>query len=485
LSSKPLSHLVGILSLSRVFAFAAVVFVPVVNVRALSVGDYGYYRQFWLLFNTLVPILVLGFPRSLLYYFPRSDNEREKSVYVAQTVTFLFLVSLVAVIIYAVIGNVLGAGLGAMVRTFYWRLCFFTIFMLLSKHMDELFVADGQVERQGVYYILTELARSAVVIAVSWYSRDVSAIIWALMIYAIVRGSFSLIYTWVAYRPSLRQVSFSTMREQFSFALPLGMMAIATILLTQMDKLIINRYMGREAFAVYSIGAFHLPFTHIIAASVASIAFPIMARYEKDERYEEFGDLWRRAWLKTAVLFFPIFVFFMVTAERFIIIMFTEAYSDAIPVFRIYVVLFLKATTDYAGVLTAFKKQDYLFKIMAVAVVANLVLSIVLFHLWGRLGVPIATTISFFTVAILAVRKGSRLLGQSLLETVPWWGLIARMGTAAIPGAVLYFAYAKTDDYSILGYAAAGASYFAVYFSLCWLFRLLTPADVKSLLGRR
>jgi O-antigen/teichoic acid export membrane protein len=175
----------------------------------------------------------------------------------------------------------------------------------------------------------------------------------------------------------------------------------------------------------------------------------------------------------------------MVTAERFIVIMFTEAYSDAIPVFRIYVVLFLKATTDYAGVLTAFKKQDYLFKIMAVAVAGNLVLSIVLYHLWGRLGVPTATTISFFTVAILAVRKGSRLLGQSLLQTVPWWGLIARMGTAVIPGVVLYVVYARSDDYSILGYAVAAALYFAVYFFLCWAFRLLTLADVKSLLGRR
>ena len=71
------------------FAFAVAFFVPMVNVRSLSVEEYGYYRQFWLLFSTLVPILILGFPRSLLYYFPRSETRAEKSVYVTQTVAFL------------------------------------------------------------------------------------------------------------------------------------------------------------------------------------------------------------------------------------------------------------------------------------------------------------------------------------------------------------------------------------------------------------
>ena len=106
MSSKPLSHQVGILTLGRVFAFAVMLFVPVVNSRALSLESYGYYHQFWLLFETVTPMLILGFPRSLLYYFPRSDTAREKSVYVAQTVAYLFVASLAAVLFYTIIGKV-------------------------------------------------------------------------------------------------------------------------------------------------------------------------------------------------------------------------------------------------------------------------------------------------------------------------------------------------------------------------------------------
>jgi O-antigen/teichoic acid export membrane protein len=485
LSIKPLSHQVGILMLGRVFAFAVMFFVPVVNVRALSVEAYGYYKQFWLLFETVTPILMLGFPRSLLYYIPRSESDLEKSVYVVQTVVFLFAMAMIAVIFYTVLGQVLGAGLGAMVRAFFWRLSFFTVCMMVARYMDELFVAEKKIERQAVYHVATTATQAIVVMAVSWYTRDVSAIIWALAIVATVKLLFALVYTWVVYRPSFRTVSFSTLREQLSFALPLGMMAIALLLLTQTDKFIINRYMGRVAFAIYSVGAFQLPIVHIVASSVASVAFPLMAQYQKEERYDAFVELWRRSWLKTSVLFFPIFVFFMVTAEQFIIIMFTESYAGAIPIFRIYLILFLKATTDYAGVLTAFKKQDYLFKILAAAVVANLVLSLVLFRVWGRLGVPVATVVSFFTVGVLAVRRGGQLLGHSFWQTVPWRGLTARMAAAAAPGAILFVVYARGGNYSIWRYAVAAASYFSVYFVVCWVTRLLTLDDIKSLLGRR
>jgi len=53
--SRSLSHQVGILIAGRMLTYVIMVFVPIVNVRALSVDHYGYYRQFHLLFETLTP----------------------------------------------------------------------------------------------------------------------------------------------------------------------------------------------------------------------------------------------------------------------------------------------------------------------------------------------------------------------------------------------------------------------------------------------
>jgi O-antigen/teichoic acid export membrane protein len=460
-------------------------FVPVVNVRALTQTEYGYYRQFWLLFETLTPLLILGFPRSLMYYFPRSESHEEKSIYVTQTIAYLAGASVVAVLIYAGMGYFLGSGMGAMVRGFFWRLCAFTVCMIVSWFMDELFVAEKQVERQSVYHFITASIQAVVVILVSWRTRDVNQIIWALAWLAAAKAAFALIYAKVVYRPAFRKASLSTIREQFSFALPLGMVATALLLLTKIDQFIINSFLGREALAVYAMGAFQLPFVHIIAGSVANVTFPLMAQYQKEGRFADFATLWRRAWLKTAVLFFPIFIFLFATADQFIQILFTGEYAGAAPVFRIYLVLLLMATTDYAGVLTAFKKQGYLFKVMVVAVAGHIVTGVVLFKIFGRLGIPVSTVTWFYVVATLSVRKGAGLLGRSFWKTLPWRSLSTRMFVAAVPGVPLYLLYARHGDFSIWRYGVAGAVYFAAYFALCWATRLLTRDDIKSLFGKK
>lgn len=482
--SKSLSHQVGILTLGRVFAYAVMFFVPIVNVRALSVEHYGYYRQFWLLFETLGPLLILGFPRSLLYYLPRTDSDREKSVYITQTVTFLFVMSLIAVCVYFVMGQVLGSGMGALVRAFFWRLSFFTVCMMVSDYMDSLFVAEKQVKRQAIYHAVSSSIQAVVVIIVSWYTRSIVSLIWALAIMSGLKVSFALLYTAEVYKPALRLMSLSSIREQLSFALPLGMRAIAFLLLAQTDKFIINRLLGREAFAVYSIGAFQLPFVNILAASVSSVTLPLMARYQKDGEFDEVSRLWKRSTLKLALLFCPIFVFFLVTAGKFITIFFTDDYAEAIPVFEIYLLLFLRSTIDIGSIMTVFKQNIYMFKVLAVAVVVNVILSYVLFSQIGRLGVPISTVIIFFVVTVVVVKKSASLLKQSFFDVLPWAGIWYRLVVAAVPGVALYFGYARVAGNSIWLFVLAAAGYFMAYFVICRALRLMTLGDIKSLLGR-
>jgi hypothetical protein len=69
-------------------------------------------------------------------------------------------------------------------------------------------------------------------------------------------------------------------------------------------------------------------------------------------------------------------------------------------------------------------------------------------------------------------------------QTLPWRGLIARITAAIVPGVGLYYYYARNGNYDILGYAVAGVLYFAAYFVICWVTRLLTWADIRSLLGK-
>lgn len=482
---RTLSSQVGILFAGSIVAFAALFFVPLVNVRSLTVEDYGYYRQFWLLFETLSSLLILGFPRSLLYYFPRVEDRKTKSVYVTQTIAYLFAVALVACLVYFLIASFLGHGFGGLVKRFYWRLSLFTLLMMVSQYLDSLFVAEKQVVRQSVYHAAVSFFQAAVVISISWYTRDLETLIWALTMFALAKFLFALTYTEVVYRPKLTSVSISSIKEQFSYAIPLGMAAIMLVLVTQTDKFVINRFLGREAFAVYVIGAFQIPFVAIIRQSINSVTFPLMSKYQKENRHDEILSLWRRSTLKTTALFFPIFVFLEVSAQPFITILFTETYAAAAPVFAIYLLLFLRSSIDFGGVISAYRQNQFLFRVNAVAFVANLVLSVVLFKAFGRLGVPVATTITMYGILVVVVFKTGLLLHQPVIRLLPWAGLLKRFIAAAVPGVLLYVVYRQIAVDSFVVLAAAAGAYFAVYFLITFLTKLITPSDLKSIVGRR
>ena len=61
--------------INRISALFAIIYLS----YHLPKADYGSYRQMWLLFNMLVPILSLGIPVSVNYFFPLLKEKEQKS----------------------------------------------------------------------------------------------------------------------------------------------------------------------------------------------------------------------------------------------------------------------------------------------------------------------------------------------------------------------------------------------------------------------
>ena len=482
--SRSLSHEVGILTLGRVFTYAVMFLVPLVNVRTLSVEEYGYYRQFWLLFETLTPMAILGFSRSLLYYLPRVETRGEKSAYITQTVLFLALGSVVAMGIYAVMAIWFGEGLGATARAFFWRLCFFTLFMVVTDYLEVLFVAQRRPVAQSAYHVTAWGLQAIVVMAVSYLTRDVSAIIWAITLLGLARFVFGILYTNSNYGLSLHAVSRGSLREQASFAVPVGLAGIGVIMITQTDKFLINRFMGREAFAIYSVGAFQVPLANIIQSSISNVTFPLMAKYQKAGQYAELIGLWQRSLMKAVVLFFPIFVFLEVTARPFITILFTEQYADATPVFMIYLLLFLRGSIEAGAIIQVFNRTVFSVVAFFVGFVVDVILGILLYKTMGRLGVPLAALLTLTTLSAASLWFSAKLLGTSLLKLVPAWPLTKRFLVAAAPGVILSLLYQRWPVTNVYQMGAAGLLYSGLYAGLCAWTRLVTVDDLKALVGR-
>jgi O-antigen/teichoic acid export membrane protein len=482
--ARTLSYQVSFLALGRVVSFAALFFVPVVNVRTLSQADFGWYRQFWLLYDTVFVILALSFPASLLYYFPRAESEREKSIYLTQTLMYAFVMGLVSWIVYWVLTIVLHGELADTVRRYAWAFCFFTLFMMIARMMEKLFVAEKRAEAQAVYIAMLFSAQALTVIAFSWLTHRVDYIIWGLVGYALVYAVFALAYCGSKYRLSIRSVSARSFKEQLSYAVPLGLASIVLLVFAQTDKYVITHFLGREMFAVYSVGAMQLPFVDILRNSVMDVVFPLMAEFQKKEMTGEILDLWRRATLKMALAFFPIFVFLEVSARPFITILFTEEYAAATSVFMLYLLIFLRSSVDTTAVLMVFKKNAFMLKVNAVAFVAHVTLTILMFKRFGWLGVPATTVCMIYLQNGVFLWKSARLLKRSVFTVMPWGALFARFFTAAVLGALLFALYRVRPVHSFVELAVAGVMFMAVYAAVCLAFRFSTISDIKSMAGR-
>ena len=64
--------------LARMLAFLLSYTLPLLLVRRLSVGEFGLYKQIFLVVGTSLLILPLGFQMSVYYFLPRERERRQQ-----------------------------------------------------------------------------------------------------------------------------------------------------------------------------------------------------------------------------------------------------------------------------------------------------------------------------------------------------------------------------------------------------------------------
>ena len=71
----------------RIAGFAAAFLTPLILVRIFDLETFGTYKQWFLLYTTLLTITQIGMSESLLYFLPRADADAGR--YVMNSILFL------------------------------------------------------------------------------------------------------------------------------------------------------------------------------------------------------------------------------------------------------------------------------------------------------------------------------------------------------------------------------------------------------------
>jgi len=210
-------------------------------------------------------------------------------------------------------------------------------------------------------------------------------------------------------------------QEILKYSLPLVSATIAGIAFRSANQFYISRYFGPVVFAEFSNGFTEIPFVAMITSATSIVLMPLFSKiiYEKSD-ITQLIDLWKKGLQKSAILIYPIVVFFLVYSKEVITIVYSESYIDSAKYFSVAMSLNFFNIIIFAPLLLALGEVKFYARLhycLAIATWITGYLMIIIFK------TPMSVAISFVIISIcgiiVSLAYSARKIGVTFLAMFP------------------------------------------------------------------
>jgi len=364
--------------------------------RVLSQAELATYRQTLLAYQVAITLLSLGLANGIYYFLP-TEKTRARGI-VVDALVMMVVMGLIYAVFIALGGNHLLAqrfSNSAIVTTLTY-LVPLPVVMLPAGLLASVMVVQNQVNKLTVYNVLTNVVLAVGIIAACLHWRTPEAMVLIkvgigfaigiigihLMLKAVPRGDW---------RPR-----FHNMKAMVVYSIPLATATALGTIFLQLDKIIVSSMCSPEQFAIYSNGAIEIPLVGIITGSIGAVIQPDLRRLVAVDDKLAALALFRQAAEKSAVILIPVMIFLLVSAEPFILTLFSKKYADSILPFRLYLLMLPIRIAQYGALQMALGLNKAILYRTVVSLPINLVLSILFVRWCGFIGAIIGTIITLY-----------------------------------------------------------------------------------------
>jgi len=466
----------------RLAGFAVAFVVPIVIVRLLPQADYGTYKQFLLICGFLIGILPMGAGASLYYFIPR-EPARARG-YLLQTVMFLLLV-----------GGVAAAGLWTfrdeLARRFdspdlvllAGLMGLFVIFELLGHLLEQVIVVAQQARAGAAVFAGSDLVRAIALLVPALLTRSLFWVCAGAVVYAFLRATALVAWSLITYgvRRPLR-LDWGQAEVQARYALPFGVSVLVHNVLLLFHSFYVASVTGPAVFAVYAVGTQQIAPVQLFFKSLFDVTLVRMTEHHAGEQWADMQRLWRTLIAKQGLIMVPVVVGMWMLAPAFIEGVFTAAYLDAVPVFRLQLlVIWLTMLNDHS-VLRACGDTKVILGASVAGLVATVVAVPLLMPRLGLSGAILGFLIGLVCVKLVGLSRLRRVLHMRRRDVLPW-GVLGRYLTASVLAATLVYPTLSLVRGPVLQFLVSGFLFWVVYGALGWLGRLFTGNDRQDILA--
>ncbi len=434
------------LLIAKTVAFAFSFLLPLLVVRYLSRESVGLYRESFLVITNAVNILPLGFSMSAYYFLARETERRAAAIF--NILLFNLIVGGAACLMLFARPDLLGnlfqseelTRLAPQIGVVIWLWVF-------STFLETVAIANQETRLATAFIVLAQFSKTVLMVGAVVFFASVESFLYAAMFQGALQTVVLLVYLnsrfsgfWKDFRPRF-------FAEQMIYAVPFGLAGILYILQNNIHNYFVGYKFSAAEFAVYAYGLFQVPLVMMLGESVGSVLIPRMTELQAKNEKREIIRLTTRAMSKLAFVYFPVYVFLLVTAQTFIVTLFTTEYLASVPIFVINLTLLPLGILISDPIVRAYSE------------LGRFLLALRFFILIGLTATLYYGLASFDMSAMIAVAVGAILIEKIIAETViarklrfgiKDFHLLKTVGKTAIAsliaGVITYFVYANTRE---------------------------------------
>lgn len=424
---------------AKVTGFGFALLLPLLVVRFLSQKEVGLYRESFLIIMNAATILPLGFSMSAYYYLSRETARRGAAI--LNILAFNFIVGGAACLALFFCPQLLQnlfqseeiTRLAPKIGVVIWLWIF-------STFLETVAVANQEARTATAFIIFAQFSKTLLMTAAVIVFGTVESFLYAAMVQGALQTLILLAYLnsrfprfWTDFRPAF-------FVEQLKYAVPFGLVGILWILQTDVHNYFVAHKFSEAEFAIYAYGCFQLPLIAMLSESVASVLISKMSELQARDDRAEMIRLTTRAMQKLAFFYFPLYAFLLITAQTFIVTLFTENYLASVPIFLINITLLPFGVLITDPIVRAYQELGKIVLIVRISV-----LILLLSTLYVGLN-------ALDMRGMIAVAVGALLLEKFIAETI----IIRRVGF----GRRHFYLLKKTFVTALIAVGAGVLTYF-------------------------
>jgi O-antigen/teichoic acid export membrane protein len=459
------------LTFAKTAGFVFSIALPLLLVRRMNREQYGLYKQAFLIVTTAVTMLPCGVGMSAFYFLPREKTRQRETVW--NILLLHAAIGALACGALALYPSILSAVFGDARLAPYARWIGLTIlFWILGAFLDMAPVANDEIRLASAFIVGIQASRALVFVGAVVFFGTLRALLVAAVLHGLIQTIALLCYLERRFAGFWRAFDGRMLRDQLSYALPLGAAGILTMVQTDLHNYFVSNHFGPAMFAVYSLGTLQLPLIGLIQEATNSVLITRVSILQKSGQQREIVLLLAGAASKLAVVYFPVYVFLMVAGREFIRVLFTARFIESWPLFAVNLTLLPLGILLLDPLYRAFERERYF--LLRVRILLAAVLLALLWFMTARMGlrgvIAVVAIVAATERAIMAIHF-ARLLGVTRRD----WALLRGAGRVAI-AALCAGAVAAVVRSLLRGHAAwmvlavSGAAFAAVYVPIAWRF---------------